>query len=157
MKMLWAEKRTIACKSFWGTDPYFVSPDLAPHARFVTPQCGTLIPGKDLQYRRIDFLPTILRYGFSSFAIQILRFEMLLSKLFLPQTLVADLLTRCADAFVGRNLLPQASNQLTEAVESSQNTLFIAVGALIKLLFKSNLFKDAISSLGELSCSKGCE
>jgi hypothetical protein len=45
MKRLWAERHPkIACKSFWGTDPYFVSPDLAPHARFVTPQCERLIP-----------------------------------------------------------------------------------------------------------------
>lgn len=45
MKILWAERHPkIACKSFWGTDPYFVSPDLAPHARFVTPQCERLIP-----------------------------------------------------------------------------------------------------------------
>ena len=45
MKILWAERHPkTACKSFWGTDPYFVSPDLAPHARFVTPQCERLIP-----------------------------------------------------------------------------------------------------------------
>jgi len=45
MKILWAERHPkTACKSFWGTDPYYVSPDLAPHARFVTPQCERLIP-----------------------------------------------------------------------------------------------------------------
>jgi ankyrin repeat protein len=45
MKILWAEKHPkTTCKSFWGTDPYFVSPDLAPHARFITPQCERLIP-----------------------------------------------------------------------------------------------------------------
>jgi ankyrin repeat protein len=45
IKILWAKRHpNTACKSFWGTDPYFVSPDLAPHARFVTPQCERLIP-----------------------------------------------------------------------------------------------------------------
>ncbi len=45
MKILWTERHhKTTCKSFWGTDPYFVSPDLAPHARFVTPQCERLIP-----------------------------------------------------------------------------------------------------------------
>jgi ankyrin repeat protein len=45
MKILWAERHPrTACKSFWGTDPYYVSPDLAPHARFITPQCERLIP-----------------------------------------------------------------------------------------------------------------
>lgn len=45
MKILWTERHPkTTCKSFWGTDPYYVSPDLAPHARFVTPQCERLIP-----------------------------------------------------------------------------------------------------------------
>jgi len=49
MKILWpTEHGNTTCKSIWGTDPYFVSPDLAPHARFVTPQCGRLIQGKTI-------------------------------------------------------------------------------------------------------------
>jgi hypothetical protein len=44
LKALWKQTHGNApCKSFWGVDPYFVSPDLAPHARFVTPQCERLI------------------------------------------------------------------------------------------------------------------
>jgi ankyrin repeat protein len=44
VKNLWSETHSgTTCKSFWGTDPYYVSPDLAPHARFVTPQCDRLI------------------------------------------------------------------------------------------------------------------
>lgn len=47
MKILWpGEYENTTCKSIWGSDPYFVSPDLAPHARFVTPQCGKLVQGK---------------------------------------------------------------------------------------------------------------
>jgi hypothetical protein len=33
-------------KSFWGSDPFYTSPDLSPHSRFITPQCGRLIQGK---------------------------------------------------------------------------------------------------------------
>jgi hypothetical protein len=33
-------------KSFWGTDPFYTSPDLSPHSRFITPQCGILIQGE---------------------------------------------------------------------------------------------------------------
>ncbi|KAE9378683.1 hypothetical protein N431DRAFT_325760 [Stipitochalara longipes BDJ] len=52
--MTWAEmlitgicqdKKMPAYKSLWGTDPFYTSPDLSPHARFIAPQCGRLVRG----------------------------------------------------------------------------------------------------------------
>jgi len=40
------QKRMPAYKSLWGTDPFYTSPDLSPHARFITPQCGRLTQGE---------------------------------------------------------------------------------------------------------------
>ncbi|KAH6667730.1 ankyrin repeat-containing domain protein [Halenospora varia] len=38
------ERGLPAYKSLWGTDPFYTSSDLSPHARFIAPQCGALIP-----------------------------------------------------------------------------------------------------------------
>jgi hypothetical protein len=47
MKTVWPKKhKNATCQSIWGSDPYPVSPDLGPHARFVIPQCRKLILGK---------------------------------------------------------------------------------------------------------------
>jgi hypothetical protein len=40
------QKSMPSYKSLWGTDPFYDSPDLSPHARFITPQCGRLIQGE---------------------------------------------------------------------------------------------------------------
>ncbi|RDW56403.1 hypothetical protein BP6252_14169 [Coleophoma cylindrospora] len=44
------EKKMPAYKSLWGVDPFYTSPELSPHARFIAPQCGRLVrDGSNIQ------------------------------------------------------------------------------------------------------------
>ncbi|RDW58477.1 hypothetical protein BP5796_12407 [Coleophoma crateriformis] len=44
------EKNMPAYKSLWGVDPFYTSPELSPHARFIAPQCSRLVrDGSNMQ------------------------------------------------------------------------------------------------------------
>ncbi|KAE9382220.1 hypothetical protein N431DRAFT_394088 [Stipitochalara longipes BDJ] len=59
------EKNMPVYKSFWGMDPFYTSPDLSPHSRFITPQCGRLIqdglnPEEDLSKKARKHAPLFM-------------------------------------------------------------------------------------------------
>lgn len=130
IKMLWTEKHPkVACKSFWGTDPYFVSPDLAPHARFVTPQCERLIPGKSSP-KSVHCLVCShhsSRSGLfhSSSLFRNLAIEYSSHRFnFYNASSLTTIFDVYLDAFVGPEPPP-------EVAEGPQNTLFLAVRAIL--------------------------